>query len=206
MADSTPAKKSPARKPAARKASAAAPAEPATEPIAAPEQSTGGDASAAPAGEVQASSAPRSRSILDSVRGNRMGPLVASLTVAVLVGLLLSVLVPDEPGALALTILGALVAAAVGVTVRYLSEGERTRHQVEAFLAAGVGVHLMSVTGMVGGDLPVVSELGIDGPGFNEALLVALASAPVSTGGLLAGLTAAIIVGWGPRRDGPRSH
>ncbi len=141
-----------------------------------------------------------SRSVLDGVRDNPVGPLFAGLLVALAVGLLLSVLVPDEPSALAMIILGVLVAASVGFTVRLLSSARGLRNQVDAFLAAVVGVHVMAITGTVGGDIPVLSELGASGPGFNEALLIALATPAASAGTLLAGLTAAIIVGWSRNR------
>ncbi len=137
-------------------------------------------------------------SVLDGVRGNPAGPLAAGLVVAIAVGLLLSVLVPSEPSALALIILGTLLSAAVGFTVRYLSILRNVARQVETLVVTVIGVHVMAVTGMVGGSIPGLSELGIGGPGFNEALLVALGTPPVATGSLLAGVVAAIIVGWKP--------
>ncbi|WP_062131847.1 hypothetical protein [Demequina aestuarii] len=211
-------KKAPARKPAAKRApasrtSARASSSPAqSEAARAPEVTATRDTEPAPASaaadDVHPEPAPhdgarRDHSILDSVRANPMGPLTAGLIVAIAVGLLLSVLVPNDPSALAMVILGTLLAAAVGFAVRYLSApAERgLRRQVEALIATAVGVHLMSVTGTVGGEIPLLSDLGAAGPGFNEALLVAFATPAVSTGALLAGLTAAIIVGWARSHD-----
>jgi hypothetical protein len=163
-------------------------------------------ASAAPSPEpaVAASPAPQDqhgRSFLDRVRDNRVGAVTAGLVIALVVGLLLSVLVPSDPSVLAMVILGTLLAAAVGFTVRYLATGASLLLQAETFLVTVIGIHLMGVTGLVGGDVPLLSDLGVEGPGFNEALLVAFATPPVSTGGLLAGVVAAIIVGWGRRTD-----
>ncbi|WP_084104974.1 hypothetical protein [Demequina sp. NBRC 110056] len=228
-AEQTP-KKAPARKPAAKRsaaksapAKAAAASAPAADAAPITEQAPIADPEPAPVAQATAASAPptpdertgasapapsSSPSILDRVRANRVGPLAAGLLVALLVGLLLSVLVPNDPGALAMLILGALLAAAVGFTVRYLSTCAGLRRQVEAFIAAALGIHVMAVTGLVGGELPLLDLVGAEGPSFNDALLAALATPPVSTGGLLAGLTAAIIVGWGerPRRDEHAQH
>ncbi|MFN3865623.1 MAG: hypothetical protein ACK4MD_02795 [Demequina sp.] len=140
-------------------------------------------------------------SILDRVRHNPVGPLAAGLVVAIAVGLLLSVLVPNDPSSLALILLGVLLSAAVGFTVRYLSIERGLRRQVEALIATVIGVHLMSVTGALGGDIPLLSQLGVSGPGFDEALIAAFATPPVSTGALVAGLFAAIIAGWARSRD-----
>lgn len=213
-------KKAPARKPAAKRApasgtsaraSSSSPAQ--SEAAKAPEVTATPDPEPEPApasadsSAVHADPAPhdggrRQHSILDSVRANPMGPVTAGLIVAIAVGLLLSVLVPNDPSVLAMVILGTLLAAAVGFAVRYLSAvPERgLRRQLEALIATAVGVHLMSVTGTVGGEIPLLSDLGAAGPGFNEALLVAFATPAVSTGALLAGLTAAIIVGWARSR------
>jgi len=160
-------------------------------------------APAAPASTPPAPPAPGSTSALDRVRANRMGSLTAGLVVAVVIGLLLSVLVPNEPSLLAIVILGTLLSAAVGFTVRYLATCRGPRRQAEAFVATALGVHLMTVTGVVGGEIPLLAQLGAEGPGFDDAVLAALATPPVSMGGLLAGLTAAIIVGWGAR---PADH
>lgn len=211
-----PRKKAPARKPAPKSAPSSSPSQ--AEAAKAPEVTATPDPEPAPASaapdrhhgpSTSAAPAPRPRgSVLDSVRANPMGPLTAGLIVAIAVGLLLSVLVPNDPSVLAMLILGTLLAAAVGFSVRYLSgPAERgLRRQVEALIATAVGVHLMSVTGSVGGEIPLLSQLGASGPGFNEALLVALATPAVSTGALLSGLTAAIIVGWARGRESHDLH
>ncbi|MDN4480956.1 hypothetical protein [Demequina muriae] len=214
-------KKAPARKPAAKRSPASQSAAPASSPsqseaakapegTTSPEPATASAATPATAPTATAAHAEpashdgsrRDHSILDSVRANPMGPLTAGLIVAIAVGLLLSVLVPNDPSVLAMVILGTLLAAAVGFAVRYLSAAPERglRRQLEALIATAVGVHLMSVTGTVGGEIPLLSDLGAAGPGFNEALLVAFATPAVSTGALLAGLTAAIIVGWARSR------
>ncbi|WP_084124306.1 hypothetical protein [Demequina sp. NBRC 110054] len=147
------------------------------------------------------------RSILDRWRQNRMGALAAGLIVAVAVGLLLSVLVPSDPNLLAYVLLGLLVTAAVGATVRYLSPERGLLDQAAAFVAAALGVHLMIVTGAVNsaGSGLLEDVLGVSGPGFDDALMAALGLPMVSTGVLLSGVVAAIIVGWGPRElDEPR--
>ena len=142
-------------------------------------------------------------SYLDRVRLNRMGPLAAALVVGGLVGLLLSMLVPSPPNVWALMLLGTLIAAAVGFAVRYLSYSGTWRAQLPAFLGTVLGVQIMTVTGTVSGlgfdRLPAM--LQVKGPGFDDAFLVALATPAVSTGTILAGLIAAIIVGWGPRDE-----
>ena len=141
-------------------------------------------------------------SYLDRVRENRMGALLAALLVGLLVGLLLSLLVPGDANVFALILLGALVLAAVGFTVRYLSDSRGfVAAQVPAFLGTVFGVHIMAVTGAVSGaNFPNLGGLlHIDGPGFDEALLVALTTPAVSSGAIFAGLAAAIIAGWGPR-------
>ena len=142
-------------------------------------------------------------SYLDRVRLNRMGPLAAALVIGGLVGLVLSMLVPSPANVWALMLLGTLVAAAVGFGVRYLSYSGSWRAQVPAFLGTVLGAHLMAVTGTINGfgfdNLPKM--LNFSGPGFDDALLGALATPAVSTGTILAGLIAAIIVGWGPRDE-----
>lgn len=216
--DTTPQRK-PARKAPAAKRSGAAKksASRATSADAQSTAATGSANSAEPAAEATAASAgpspeptaavapapqdPHGRSFLDHMRDNRVGAVTAGLVVALVVGLLLSVLVPSEPSVLAMVILGTLLAAAVGFTVRYLATGASLLLQAETFVVTVIGIHLMGVTGLVGGDIPLLSDLGVEGPGFNEALLVAFATPPVSTGGLLAGVVAAIIVGWGRRTD-----
>ena len=145
-------------------------------------------------------------SVLERVRDNRMGPLAAALAVALAVALLLAVLVPSRPNLYAYTVLGVLLTAAVGFTVRYLSHERGMRAQVIAFLATVIGVHVMAVAGTLdglGGGVAdaVIAQLGIDGPGFDDALLGAFATPALSTGGVLCGLAAAIIAGWGRDRD-----
>ncbi len=142
-------------------------------------------------------------SYLDRVRQNRMGPLTAALVVGALVGLLLSMLVPNPSNVWALILLGALVSAAVGFTVRYLSVTRSWRAQVPALIGAVLGVHIMSVTGTLQGigSQSIAGMIKISGPGFNDALLGALATPAVATGTVLAGLVAAIIAGWGPRDE-----
>ncbi|WP_061962837.1 hypothetical protein [Demequina aurantiaca] len=141
-------------------------------------------------------------SFLESLRRNRMGVLTAALVVAFVLGLLLSVLVPNKPGAFAMIILGAFMAAAVGFTVRYLSEAKGLLTQIVAFVATGLGVHIMAITGAASGSVSALEQFGASGPGFNDALLIALATPAISAGGVLAGLVAAIIVGWGEKPSG----
>ncbi|MFW7413721.1 hypothetical protein [Demequina sp. SO4-18] len=201
------AKKTPTRKSTSQSAAGSTPPAAPTEPevVATPDPEPAPASAAATAPAAGKSDRARGgRSVLDGVRDNHVGPLAAGLLVAIAVGLLLSVLVPNRPSVLAMVILGALLSAAVGFTVRYLSVERGSRRQLEAFLATSVGVHLMSVTGAVGGEIPLLEQLGASGPGFNEALLVAFATPAVSTGALLAGLTAVIIVGWGRPRDAER--
>lgn len=139
-------------------------------------------------------------SYLDRVRANRMGPLAAALVIGGLVGLLLSMLVPNPSNVWALMLLGILVAAAVGFGVRYLSVTRGWRAWAPALVGTVMGVHLMAVTGTVSGisfdGLPAF--LKMSGPGFDDALLAAFATPAVSMGTILAGLVAAIIAGWGP--------
>jgi hypothetical protein len=208
-----PARKSDAKKAPARKAApasaTAAPAASASDTTASAAEAPQASAPVPPAAVPVPGSehpAPHRRSFLEGVRANRVGPVTAGLLVAIVVGLLLSVLVPGDPNLLAMVILGTLLSAAVGFTVRYLATGASLLLQAEAFLVTVIGVHLMGVTGLVSGDIPLLSELGVDGPGFNEALLASLATPPVSTGGLLAGVVAAIIVGWGERTGHARSE
>ncbi|WP_297082826.1 hypothetical protein [uncultured Demequina sp.] len=214
----TPARKTTARKPAAKRAvtkkpaaasasssasetdaSAAAPTEPA-----APAEPAEQLATPAPVATASASTAPSagSGSFLDKVRANRMGPLTAALAVALVTALLLSVLVPNEPGLLAMVILSAALAAAVGFTVRYLAHCRGLRQQVIALIATVIGVHVMSVTGTVGGEIPVVGDFIDAGIPFDDALLAALATPALSTGAFLSGLVAAIIAGWGEPKPG----
>lgn len=147
-------------------------------------------------------------SVLDRVRANRMGPPAVGLAVAILVGLLFSVLVPREANVLALILLGTLVAAAVGFSVRYLSLSRGLATQTVAFVSTLVGVHLMAVTGSVngagGGGIGGIVKLPI--AGWDDALLVALATPMFSTGTILAGLIAAMIAGFGPRSEHDHWH
>ncbi|WP_062467027.1 hypothetical protein [Demequina maris] len=164
---------------------------PAGQPAPAPEP-------AAPA----ASSVPPS--VLERVRSNRVGPLAAALTVAVVVALLLAILVPSEPNLYASVLLGLLLTAAVGFTTRYLAREHGLLTQLTAFVATVIGVHLMAVTGSIdgvasGGAGQLLELIGASGPGFDDALLTALATPAITTGGIIAGLVAAIIAGWGPR-------
>ncbi|WP_430868471.1 hypothetical protein [Demequina aurantiaca] len=141
-------------------------------------------------------------SFLNSLRQNRMGVLTAALVVALVLGLVLTVLVPDQPGAFVMILLGVLIAAGVGFTVRYLSEGKGLLTQIVAFIATVLGVHVMAVTGAAAGSFPLLEKLGSGGPGFDDALLIALATPAISAGGVLAGLVAAIIAGWGAKQAG----
>ncbi|WP_042216238.1 hypothetical protein [Demequina mangrovi] len=149
--------------------------------------------------EPAASSVPPSA--LERVRRNRTGPLAASLGVALAVALLLAVLVPGSPNLYASLVLGLLLTAAVGFTTRYLSHDRGLMAQGIAFLATLLGIHVMGVTGTLNGvgSSGIVAQIADIGPSFDDAFLAALASPPVSTGGLLCGLIAAIIVGWGAR-------
>ena len=142
-------------------------------------------------------------SYLDRVRGNQMGPLTAALLVGVAVGLLLSILVPSRPDVWALILLGTLLAAAVGFAVRYLSVSRDWRAWVPAFLGTVLGTHIMAATGTVNGlDFGQARRLlDLGGPGFDDALLAALATPAVSSGAVLAGLVAVIITGWSVRRQ-----
>src|SRR5665811_2241485 len=72
-----------------------------------------------------------------------MGAVLGGLVVALLLGALLSVLVPDSQLLLALILLGLGEAAAVGFTVRYLSECRGLRTQVTAFVLTAIGVHVL---------------------------------------------------------------
>jgi len=206
------ARKTPVRKAAAKPTTADALAAPAAEQpavaSAAPEATATvapdsspvpetANADAAAAEQEAARDTERRGSILDGVRANPMGPAAVGLVVAIGIGLLLSVLVPSDPNTLALVILGTLLSAAVGFSMRYLSVLRNVARQFEALVITVIGVHVMSVTGALNMDLPFLSDFGVSGPGFNESLLAALATPPVSTGGLVAGIVAAIIVGWG---------
>ncbi len=140
-------------------------------------------------------------SYLDRVRGNQMGPLTAALLVGILVGLLLSLLVPSPANVWALILLGVLLSAAVGFSVRYLSVSRDWRAWLPAFLGAVIGTHIMAVTGTVNsadvGKARGLLDLG--GVGFDDALLASLATPAVSVGCVLAGLVAVIIAGWSVR-------
>ena len=207
------ARKSPTRKSAAKAASAQpntadAPVTPAAEEpvVVAPDSGPLPETAAADVEQTRAAQeqGPQGRgSVLDGVRANRVGPPAVGLAVALGIGLLLSVLVPSDPNALALSILGVLLAAAVGFSMRYLSVLRNVARQFEALVLTAVGVHVMAITGAMSVDIPMLSQFGVSGPGFNEAFLTALAIPPVSTGGLIAGIVAAIIVGWGrnPERN-----
>lgn len=175
---------------------------PESEPTVAATVSTDLPAAAAPAPAAPAADLPPS--FLERLRRNRVGALAAGLVVAVVVGLLLAVLVPAEPNLYASLVLGALLAAAVGFTVRYLSVCRGLRAQATGFVATVLGVHLMITTGtanavMGRGQAPLRELLGAQVPGFDDALLAALAIPAVSTGGVVAGLVAMVIVGWGAR-------
>ncbi|WP_062528708.1 hypothetical protein [Demequina rhizosphaerae] len=189
------------QQPAPEAAAAAEPA-PTTEM---PAGSTPADQPAAPAAPAAAPVASStSPSVLERVRTNRVGPLAAALTVALVVALLLAILVPSEPNLYASVLLGLLLTAAVGFTTRYLSREHGLLTQLTAFVATVIGVHIMAVTGSIdgvvsGGAGQLLELIGASGPGFDDALLAALATPAVTTGGILAGLVAAIIAGWGPR-------
>lgn len=212
------ARKTPARKPAAKTAAAKAQKadeevaptaeqpvaeqpvgeQPAVQPEEVPQTVT---EDAATAAREQSRDSQREGSILDGVRANPMGPVTVGLGIAIGIGLLLSVLVPAEPNVLAMSILGVLLAAAIGFSMRYLSGQHNVVRQIEAFVVTVIGIHVMAVTGSLNIDLPFLSQFGVSGPGFNETVLAALATPPVSTGGLIAGVVAAIIVGWGSGRN-----
>lgn len=147
-------------------------------------------------------------SILDRVRANRVGAFAVGLGISILVGLLLSILVPGKPNVLALMLLGTFVAAAAGFTVRYLTHSRGMKTQGIAFVAAAIGVHIMGVTGMVNGAGlgQIGGLLGAGKPGFGDAFLIALALPAVSTGVVISGFVAAIIAGWGKREDDHDHH
>ncbi len=153
--------------------------------------------------------AQQSPSVVGRLRANRMGAVLGGLVVALVVGALLSVLVPDSQLLLALALLGLGEAAAVGFTVRYLSEYRGLGTQLTAFVLTAIGVHVLATTGFVNqqigelGDLVGVLGGGLGaGIGWDDALLGALATPAASTGAVVCGLIAAIIAGWGPRNDG----
>ncbi|MDN4474958.1 hypothetical protein QQX09_03700 [Demequina sp. SYSU T00192] len=196
-----------ARTPAPEPEEPGVPAEqPAAEPAATAEMPAAAEpAPGAPAAAPAASSVPPS--VLERVRSNRTGPLAAALLVALVVALLLAILVPSEPNLYASVLLGLLLTAAVGFTTRYLSREHGLITQATAFVATVLGVHVMAVTGSIdgvvsGGAGQLLELIGASGPGFDDALLTALATPAVTTGGILAGLVAAIIAGWGPRGRG----
>jgi len=178
-----------------------------TEPTPQPAQGSGsaGTPDAATTGSIVYVQAP---SILDRVRANRMGAFTVGLAVSLLVGLLLSTLVPSKANVLALLLLGTLVAAAAGFTVRYLTHCRGMKTQAIAFVVAVLGVHIMAVTGSVNGaGLGQIGGLLAAGsPGFGDALLIALALPAVSTGAVIAGFVAAIIAGWGKRHSEHDEH
>lgn len=136
-------------------------------------------------------------SALESLRRNPVGTLLGGLVVALAVGLLLSVLVPEEPNVLALILLGLFEAAAVGFAVRALAADRGLVTQVVALILTVLGVHVMVVTGMAGGGPLGAAGFGGGGVGFGDSLLVALATPAASAGGVIAGLVAVVIVGWG---------
>jgi hypothetical protein len=146
-------------------------------------------------------------SVLERMRRNRMGVALGALVVAVVVGLALSILVPDSHVLLALVMLGALVAFAVGFTVRTLDRSRGYAAQATALVTAAIGTHLMATTGLVNEAIDeangVAALLGSGtqgGLGWDDAVLTALATPTISTGALVAGVVAAIIAGWA-RRD-----
>lgn len=150
-----------------------------------------------------------SPSVLGRLRGNRMGAVLGGLIVALAVGALLSVLVPDSQLLLALVLLGLGEAAAVGFTVRYLSECRGLKTQFTAFVLTAIGVHVLATTGYVNQKIGDIGGIlggrgsGLDsGLGWDDALLGALATPAASTGAVVCGLVAAIIAGWGPRGEG----
>lgn len=145
-------------------------------------------------------------SVLERLRRQRTGVALGALVVAVVVGLALSILVPDSHVLLALVMLGALVAAAVGFTVRTLDRSHGLAAQATAFVAAAIGTHLMATTGLVNqaideanGVAALLKAGTTSGLGWDDAVLTALATPTVSTGAIVAGLVAAIIAGWGRR-------
>jgi len=142
-------------------------------------------------------------SYLDRVRANRMGPLSAALIIGAVVGLLFSMLVPHPSNVWALMLLGALISAAVGFSVRYLSSSRDWKAWMPAFAGTVLGAHLMAITGTLNGVSldGLGGMLSLAGPGFDDSLLGALATPAVSTGTVLAGLVAVIISGWGPREE-----
>ncbi|WP_062380434.1 hypothetical protein [Demequina pelophila] len=183
--------------------------EPGAEPGAAPtaqptEEMAPIEHSPAPASSPVATHVAPSPSVLERVRENRMGALAAALFVALAVALLLAVLVPDEPNLFASVLLGLLLTAAVGFTVRVTSRSRGLLAQATAFVATVVGVHVLAVTGAIDGLGPagLLERVGLSGPGYDDALLAALATPAVSAGGVLAGLVAAIVAGWGRRDPG----
>lgn len=147
-------------------------------------------------------------SVLGRVRANRVGAFAVGLAVSLLVGLLLSTLVPSKPNVLALLLLGTLVAAAAGFTVRYLTHCRGLKTQATAFVVAVLGVHVMAVTGSVSGAGlgQIGGFIGVGSPSFGDALLVSLAVPAASTGAVIAGLVAAIIAGWGKRNPDHDEH
>lgn len=169
--------------------------EPEENTVGAPEPS---DSPTSPTPVVAASSVP----VLERVRRNRMGALSAGLLVALAVGLLLSVLVPGGTNLLAYVLLGLLLTAAVGATVRYLSPDRGLAAQATAFVTTALGAHVMLITGAINSaGSGLLADLGAQGPGFDDALLAALGAPIFSSGVLLCGLVAAVIAGWGVRDE-----
>ena len=150
-----------------------------------------------------------SPSVLGRLRSNRMGAVLGGLIVALVLGGLLSVLVPDSQLLLALALLGLAEAAAVGFTVRYLSECRGLKPQLTAFVLTAIGVHVLATTGIVNQQIGSLADLAgplggglTSGIGWDDALVGAMATPALSTGAVVCGLIAAIIAGWGPRSDG----
>lgn len=159
--------------------------------------------------ELAAQPAP---SVLGRLRGNRMGAVLGGLVVALVLGALLSVLVPDSQLLLALALLGLAEAAAVGFTVRYLSEYRGLATQVSAFALTAIGVHVLATTGMLNQQIGNLGGLAgplggglTSGLGWDDALVGAMATPAIGTGAVVCGLIAAVIAGWGPRGEGYRT-
>ena len=153
--------------------------------------------------EVTPVEAPVKRVWIDDVRDNRMGGLTAGLVVAAVLAPLLAVLVPDTQALLGLGLLGTALAVAVGFAVRFFSGSHDLTTQVAAFVVTVLGVHIVGTTGSIHtklADLGALTELlGSAGLGFDDALLASLSTPALSTGGVITGLIAAIIAGWGKR-------
>jgi hypothetical protein len=130
--------------------------------------------------------------IIDALRRNRAGALLAGLVVMVAVALVLGAAVPPDLNTAIAVLVILLLATAVGFAVKVTSPKQDTPMVVTAGALAAIGVPLLFGAGGA-------TSVSDGGRGFDQAMLAGIFDSYLSAGSALAAVVAIIVAAWGER-------